>query len=282
MSHIKRIKLLLLALFLSIGATASFAEDDLEVTINQPPISIEQWYKPANKRQVWLHTMFRLRREMQAISEYSAYEDRERLVRWTEKFRDDYRSIGKMVPEWADELELGLSDNLLVAANKGDYQEVASIQQKIGRSCMGCHKEFRAVTAALYRGANFSDVVVENGETMEEQKYKDAMTGLSTAMNRIKIAIEDDRFEAASSAYTLMEHRLGDLSESCSACHKTDRQRDYLLGKKNMNDVKKLGELIEAKEVKQSQRALGGVAVQICATCHSIHRTLSDLRGFID
>ncbi len=281
MNYTKTIKLLV-AIFFASGATAVMAEDDLEVNLTKPPSSIEAWYKPANKRQVWLHTMFRLRREMQAISEYSAYEDKERLVHWTKKFNDDYNSIGEMVPEWADELEVELSQNLLLAANKGDYQEVASLQQKIGRSCMGCHKEFRAVTAALYRGPNFSDMVVEDSETMEEQKYKDAMTGLSTAMNRIKIGIEDNRFEVASSAFTLMTHRLDDLSGSCGACHKTERQRDYLLGAENMNEVKKLGELIEAKEVKQSQRVLGGVAVKICATCHSIHRTLSDLRGFID
>ena len=273
---------LLLVLFVTIGASTTYAEEALDVTITKPPSSIGEWYKPANKRQVWLHTMFRLRREMQAISEYSAYEDREHLVQWTNKFVEDYDSIGKMVPEWADELEVEQSEKLLDAANKGDYTTVAAVQQKIARSCMGCHKEYRAVTAALYRGTNFSDVVVEDSETMEEQKYKDAMTGLSTSMNRVKIAIDDSRFDVASSAYKLMSHRLNDLSESCSACHKTDRQRDYLLGEENMNEVKKLGELIEAKEVKQSQRALGGVAVKICATCHSIHRTLSDLRGFID
>ncbi len=281
MNYTKTIKLVL-ALFVAGSTTSGVAGDDLEVNITKPPGSIAAWYKPANKRQVWLHTMFRLRREMQAISEYAAYEDKERLVRWTGKFIDDYKSIGKMVPEWADELEVELAEGLLLSANKGDYQAVASSQQKIGRSCMGCHKEFRAVTAALYRGTDFSTVVVEDSETMEEQKYKDAMTGLSTAMNRIKIAIDDERFEVASSAFELMGHRLDDLSESCSACHKTDRQRNYLLGKENMHEVTKLGELIEAQEVKQSQRALGGVAVKICATCHSIHRTLSDLRGFID
>ena len=280
MRYHKTIKFLI-ALFMA-TTTASFADEPVELTITRPPASIEQWYKPENKRQVWLHTMFRLRREMQAISEYAAYEDSERLVSWTERFVKDYKSIGEMVPEWSDELELELSDKLLSAAVKSDYPQVASIQKKIGRSCMGCHKEFRAVTAALYRGANFTGVIVEDSETLEEMKYKDAMAGLSTAMNRIKIAIEDNRFESAAEAYQLMDHRLGDLAESCSACHKTERQRNYLLGEENMNEVKKLGELIEKREAKQGGRALGGVAVKICATCHSIHRNLSDLRAFID
>ncbi len=271
----------LIALFIA-TTTAAFADEQAELTITKPPASIGQWYKPENKRQVWLHTMFRLRREMQAISEYAVYEDSERLVSWTERFVKDYKSIGKMVPEWSDELELELSDKLLNAAMKSDYSQVAAIQKKVGRSCMGCHKEFRAVTAALYRGADFTGVVVEDSETMEQMQYKEAMAGLSTAMNRIKIAMEDERFESAADAYKLLDHRLGDLAESCGACHKTGRQRNYLLGDENMNEVKKLGELIEKRDAKQSGRALGGVAVKICATCHSIHRTLSDLRSFID
>jgi cytochrome c556 len=273
---------LFITLAITLVTSNASAGEDREITVSQPPLSIEQWYKPANKRQVWLHTMFRLRREMQAMTEYAAFEDKERLVSWSEKFVKDYRSIGEMVPEWADELETEQVEHLVAAANKGDFAGVATAQQKIGQSCMGCHKEYRAVTAALLRGANFSTAVVEDGETMEELQYKDFMVGLSTAMNRIVIAIDDNRFDVATSAYELLGQRIDDLKESCSACHKTDRQRDYLLGTEAMAQLQELGRLIEAKEVTASQRALGGMAVEVCATCHSIHRTVSDLREFIE
>lgn len=272
----------LFAFGFSMLAMVSYAQTDREVIITKPPVSIGKWYKPENKRQVWLHTMFRLRREMQAISEYSAYEDQKHLVQWIRKFTDDYQSIGKMVPEWNDELEFELVDRMERAAKNGDYQSVGSIQQKIGKSCMGCHNEFRAVTAALYRGSNFSNAVVEDSETMEELNYKDAMAGLNTAMNRIVIAIIDDRFEVAGQAYELMAHRMEDLGNSCSACHPSDRQRDYLMGEESQNKIHLLGELIKKKDAKQSQRTLGELAVEVCATCHSIHRNLSDLRDFIE
>jgi len=258
------------------------AEQPREVTLNLPPASIEQWYKPANKRQVWLHTMFRLRREMQAITEYAAYEDKAHLLSWSEKFAKDYRTIGEMVPEWSDELEVDLVDRLQVMAKKGDFAGIARVQKKIGQSCMGCHKEYRAVTAALYRGANFSAALVENSETMEELKYKESMAGLSSAMNRMVIAIADNRFDVANTAFALMGKRIADLKGSCGACHKTDKQRDYLLGTEAMSQIQKLGKLIEKKEVKASQRAIGGIAVEVCASCHSIHRTPSDLRAVID
>ncbi|MDH3354007.1 MAG: cytochrome c [Chromatiales bacterium] len=265
-----------------LSLSIAHANEEQNISLSKPPTSIMQWYKPNNKRQVWLHTMFRLRREMQAIAEYSAYQDKRRLVTWSERFVKDYQSIGKMVPEWADELEVEWGARLLSAAKSGDFKGVGAAQRKIGKSCGGCHKEYRAVTAALYRGASFKDVMIEDDETMEESSFKKSMGGLSSSMNRIKIAMVDSRFEVAESAYELMSKRLKDLSGSCSACHKTDKQRNYLLGEQSMAKVKKLGALIKAKEVKQAQQTLGGVAVEICATCHSIHRTLADLREFID
>lgn len=281
MGHQRLIKYLV-AVAILLATSVSHAEGEREVTITKPPVSIAQWYKPENKRQVWLHTMFRLRREMQAMSEYSAFEDKERLARWMEKFVEDYKSIGKMVPEWNDELELELIERLQRAVDAGDYEQVGSIQNKIAKSCTGCHKEFRAVTASLYRGSNFDAAVVEDSETMEELEYREAMVGLGTAMNRIIIAMDDERLEVAEQAYELMAHRINDLAQSCSACHKTDRQRDYLLGEESLNRVESLGELIRNRDIKQSQRTLGGIAVEVCATCHSIHRNLSDLRRFID
>jgi len=269
-------------LLITLAVSPTFADEEREVNFSKAPSSIAQWYKPTNKRQVWLHTMFRLRREMQAMGEYAAFEDKARLILWSDKFAKDYRSIGEMVPEWADELEMDWLKRLQIAARSGDFVGVGAAQRKIGNSCGGCHKEYRAVTAALYRGANFDRLMVEDGETMEELTFKKSMVGLSNAMNRIKIAVVDSRFDVAEAAHELMSQRLEDLAGSCGACHKTDRQRDYLLGEENMARVQKLVELIKARESKEAQRALGGVAVEICATCHGIHRTLADLRGFID
>ena len=43
--------------------------------VKTPPPILAQWYKPQNKRQVWLHNMFKLRREMQAIEFYAQRQD---------------------------------------------------------------------------------------------------------------------------------------------------------------------------------------------------------------
>ena len=80
-----------------------------EVSLKKPPASLEEWYKPANKRQVWLHTMFRLRREMQAIAEYAkqnepAANNQVVMQKWIKRLQQDYNKIADMVPEWEKKL----------------------------------------------------------------------------------------------------------------------------------------------------------------------------------
>ena len=67
----RRSILILVALIYS-GLVTGSAGAQAEKALMLPPTSLAQWYKPANKRQVWLHNMFKLRRELQAVVEYAS------------------------------------------------------------------------------------------------------------------------------------------------------------------------------------------------------------------
>ncbi len=252
-----------------------------EATLSLPPASLGQWYKPVAKRQVWLHTMFRLRREMQAVGWYATREERERLVKWSDRLARDYRSIGEMVPEWADELELEWLQRLRQAAGIGDYETVGKALRRIGTSCSGCHREYRAVTALLYRTPDFGRVTVEDSETLEEVPYRDAMGRLSTLVNRIKIASDDGDRETALAALAELRRRMGDLGEGCGGCHRDPAPRERILGDASRRQLDALEAGIDAGDTKQTGRALGTLAVESCARCHGVHRTLNAIRGEI-
>jgi len=270
----------MLSLLVGLAQPAAFAADE-EVTLSLPPASLGQWYKPANKRQVWLHTMFSLRRSMQAVSEYAALEDREHLQAWAAKLVKKYRSIGDMVPEWQDELELEWADKLVAAAGTMDVDTIQRAQRKIGVSCSGCHREYRAVVAMLYRSPDFGKVLVEDSETLEELPYPKFMNGLSYSLNRIKIAFGDGRPDAALDAVEQLRTRLADLGEGCVACHKDGGQRDWVLGASAEKRLKELQAAIGDNRRRDGMMTLGGLAVEVCARCHGIHRTLADMRGLI-
>ena len=271
----------LLMLTLLASSFLVVAEEEKTLSLQLPPPSLEKWYRPANKRDVWLHTMFRLRREMQAVSEYAALEDQARLKKWLDRLEKDYLSIGDMVPEWKDELEAGLLKKMQAAAKAVDVENLARLQRKLGKSCQSCHAEYKLTAALRYRAPDFSVVKVESEETMEEEDYSRVMSRLSLLLNRVKIAGDDGRKQAAMDALDQLEQRLADLGTSCPACHKQQSSREAILGEAARAALAHVRQGLEAGDRKQTGRYLGEFAVGVCADCHAIHRLQSDMRRLL-
>lgn len=271
----------LMALFLVLGLSMLGSGWAGEKLLQQPPESLAQWYKPMNERQVWLHNMFKLRREMQAVTEYAARGEQALTQKWSGRLVEHYRKIGEMVPEWQDELELEWAARLLRSAEEGNYPEVNRAVKKLGMSCRSCHREFRALTAARYRTPDYSKVLVEDSETLEEQPLGDVMDRLSLLVNRIKIASEDEQTGVALESLNELGRRFGDLSKSCSGCHKDETPKERILGRDTLHLLEELRAAVQQGDRKTAGRKLGGMAVTACARCHGVHRTLYDLNRFI-
>ena len=271
------ISILILSLISLVFITFSFYSKKTVIVV-LPPDSLEQWYKPANKRHVWLHVMFKLRREMQAISEYAATGDLPHLLKWTEKLVRDYKKAGDMVPEWKEAMKPHLVDELLDAVQQNKRDKIKQTQQKLDRVCQKCHNRYRAITAAIYRSADFSQIRLNDIHTNKPLSYKKSMKSLSESMNRIVIGIADQKFDLAQSSTDELERRMDKLAQSCDKCHDDDAARETILGRKNKDRFAELRKLLESKNANKAGRAVGEIAVTACARCHSIHRTTSALR----
>lgn len=268
-------------LFLVLATLVYFQITSHSTSVLLPPSSLERWYKPASKRQVWLHTMFSLRRSMQAVAEYAASGDRALLLKWAEKLAKDYNKAAEMVPEWKEDLKLGRMERLLAAVREQDEKGVEEAHRDLSKACKGCHRKYRAVTAALYRAPDFSGLQVENSATQKKQSYADAMAGLSTIMNKMVIAMADQRWQRAQDGRRELAARLDDLAQSCASCHKEESAKNVVLGPRSTEALEALGGLFAVQDGRKAGRALGEIAVSICARCHGIHRTLAELRTLI-
>jgi len=265
-----------LALILVSGATQ--AEPD-KITLTLPPSSLAQWYKPANKRQVWLHTMFKLRREMQAVKEYALQKDATGTKKWGERLVKSYRKIPKMVPEWQNKARLDWADALESAAQQGNYKQVLRAHKKLRESCNLCHQDFQTLAAALYRAPDFSthQITLQN----KAIHYGKFMELLTATVNRIKIATEDQHPQVAMRSLKQLKTQLQALGTNCQKCHQDEAPKERILGANTQEILKKLEESIQNNQPKQTGRFLGEAAVAICARCHGVHRTLSDLSQFL-
>lgn len=263
----------LVMLSLSILAGNLFALD----TTTEIPDSLGKWYKPENKRQVWLHTMFAMRRELQAVEEYSAQGDVASLKKWSDKLISHYRRLPEMVPEWLDEVDLEAVTDLETAVAKGDLSIITSTTRNLSRSCQGCHSDFRVLARLRFRTANFDNLeILQQGKPVSLQSFKKEMI---KTVNRIKISAVDNHWDKADSALKTLEFNLRDYAVSCASCHKDEQPRERILGSESWTGLDKLQQSISSKDLKQTGRYLGAIAVNICARCHGVHRTLSEISG---
>lgn len=264
-------------LLLMLMSSLALAQDNIR-TLPLPPESLSQWYPPANQRQVWLHTMFSLRRSMQAVGEYNALGDSKLAARWAERFAKDYKRLAEMVPEWKDEIEGGQADRLVTAARQGDSDGVISALRRLGTTCRSCHNENRAIVTLVYRMPDYQDITVENSDTMEEVRYPQHMERLGLLMNRVKIAQEDGRHGVAQEAGRSFIAGVKDLADSCGACHKDEAPRERIFGPAIQQALTALDQELQQNNQKGTDEALGTLGAYACGRCHSIHKNSAELR----
>ena len=259
------------------GVVTAYADN--AVSLDVPPVSLEKWYKPANKRQVWLHTMFKLRREMQAVSEYAKLNDQPGMAKWISRLEKDYNKISEMVPEWEKEIKPRLLPELEMFAEKGDAPRVAKTLKMIQRTCDDCHQNYQPLVTAMYRSPHYDEIKVKtiNGS---QQGFEDNMEDLSESVNRILIALDDGHKATAMKASKTLSKQLQNLGDSCNACHKDDAYpRERILGKATQQRLETLQTNMAKGQVKDSQKLMGEIAVTVCARCHNTHRIVYDLRN---
>lgn len=262
---------ILLLVFLSFCFSSLSAKQN--DALKEAPVSLKQWYKPDNKRNVFQHNMFKLRRELQALNQYREDEDLPHTQKWAAEFVTHYKKIAEMVPEWEGELRLKRINQLDVAAKEGDFKTIGKAIKKLQKSCTNCHETFRAQVAAIYRAADFSQIHVQFND--DKVNYQDFMRILMRDVNRIKIASSDGDKVKAQNALKNVRKGVYTLRSSCNDCHKGDKAKNYYLGKETTELMDKLEVAIEKGK---SGRALGEFAVQACAGCHGSHRILYDLK----
>lgn len=259
------VQFIIVALALVVGFYLKSLHQDKIKVVYSPPSEIAKWYKPESKRHVFLHTMFSLRREMQAIEQYASEENKERLDSWMLRFEKHYKKIGLMVPSWSSKLDLPLLSQLKESVDRSEFSEVLTLSKKLKASCDSCHDKYQGITALIYRSPNFSGLTLSTGES-----FLSHMNKLTYLVNDIKISMEDRNVTNASSSLERLVGEMKLVGETCVNCHNNDAMEypnDAIL-----ETTLHLEEQLKNGTLREQGRTLGTLAVQACATCHGTHK----------
>lgn len=262
--------LLQLILILIVGSLV-YKHQNKVALVKMPPTELSQWYKPENKRQVWLHNMFKLRREMQAVEDYAEQQDDKHLVMWAEQLEKHYLKIAEMVPSWQNKLDRQTMFALNKASVGKDYSQVSLHLDKLKQSCDSCHNDYRAITALTYRSPDFSTIKVNDNTPFNEH-----MKILTQQVNQIKISVQDGYTKRALSSLDELNVSMDELSEACVNCHKNNSKTyPSELMTKTLSGLKTA---LVSGSAKDQSRELGTLAVLACARCHGTHRIAYDVK----
>jgi len=263
-------------LLIAVVAGVVYIHKDKVKLHKTPPASLAKWYMPENKRQEWLHNMFKLRREIQAVKLYSTSNDDELLDKWTAQLSKHYLKISEMVPEWDKKLNVEALNQLQVSVKDRDKQRVSLALDDLNASCDSCHQDYRVTVATMYRAPDFSSVKLS-----QSAEYKKHMQALIRQLNQVKIASEDGKRDVAISSLSELNHGIKLQGETCVQCHKKD-----IKVYPDVNITKTIANLEQSLATgtqKEQGKALGSLAVQACARCHGTHRIAYDNRkAFVD
>lgn len=257
--------IILQVLILLLATGVIYMHQDKTNLVKTPPTALAQWYKPENKRQVWLHNMFKLRREMQAVAFYAKNQDAEHMQKWAEQLNQHYFKIADMVPSWQKKLVPETMAALTLASEKKDYSAVLVQHKALQQSCDSCHDDYQAITALTYRAPDFSGIKLS-----EQVSYVSHMNTLTTQVNQIKISAQDGNIPFALSSLADLTQGMELLGQTCVDCHKKDR-KPYP-SETMKNTLLSLEESLTSGTAKQQGRDLGTLAVLACARCHGTHR----------
>ena len=272
--------LIILLTFALLPAPADAEQNSVSIAL--PPASIAQWYKPQNKRQVWLHLMFRLGQTLHAVNSYERDGDTERMAHWAGLFAEKYRQIPVMVPQWRDEVDEAAISALEEAAGKLDVSGIKAAMKKIRQTCKSCHGEYKAATIALYRSADFSKIKAVAAKGENPMSYKELMRVLHLDLNSLKVAREDKQPEKAIYYAGKVGEKLSSLEKSCKSCHRDPEPKERILGEKTKQTMTALKEALkEPGKTKKSGRLLGELGYTVCGRCHGIHRNSSDIKRLL-
>ena len=248
-----------------------FMHQDQVMLIKTPPPSLAKWYKPENKRQEWLHNMFKLRREMQAVKIYSDNKDTKNLDKWITQLSEHYLKIADMVPQWQKKLDkISLAD-LQKNAKERNFKQISLSLEELNESCVSCHQDFRTITATLYRAPDFSSMKIDGSIDLASHMDK-----LTKQINQIKIASVDGKQDVALGALSDLKEGMQTLGTTCSNCHEKENLQ-YPTDTVNLT-VNSLEQNLKTGTLKDQGRDLGTLAVLACARCHGTHRLSFDSR----
>ena len=235
------------------------------------PTSLNALYPPVTNAPVFLFKMIEMGNSLNATGINFFEADHENMQVSFNRFKTVYIEFLGLVPEWEDYFSLKEVDELELALNSKEMEKVGLAFENMGKVCHTCHAANITRVQHKFAWGNFSDISLTDPVNGKENSFSEIMHIMTISYDGITTDLIEGQLEYSRKHFTDFNTRFEAMSETCIACH--DSERKYYVDNNIQNMIKAIGEEIakEKPEVERIKDLTKGIGYESCYKCHLVH-----------
>ena len=258
--------------FISMGwgvNTETAPESGKDISI---PASLDALYPPKAPAPVFLFKMIELATSFTAVGVNLFESDYDNLQGSFQRFKNVYTELPKMVPEWKEYFPEKNIIELEAALNSKDMGKIGPAFEKMGGVCLSCHAENQTIVQHKFQWDDFSNISVTDPVSGKDNSFSGFMHQVAFSYDGITTDLMENQIDNSRKHFADFKKRFTAMSESCDACHSTERH--YYVDNNVMSMINNIGEEIgkETPDIKKIQGLAEGIGIESCYKCHLVHQ----------
>lgn len=239
---------------------------------NSIPASLDALYPPRAPAPIFLLKMIEMASSLTAIGVNYFESDFDNMQGSFQRFKNVYTELPKLVPEWKEYFSEKNITELEAALNSKDMGKIGPAFEKMGGVCQSCHAVNQTIVQHKYQWDDFSNVTVTDPVGGKDNSFAEFMHQVAFSYDGITTDLMENQLENSRKHFADFKKRFIAMSESCYACHNSERR--YYVDEGVMSMINNIGEEIgkEAPDVKKIQGLAEGIGFESCYKCHLVHQ----------
>lgn len=231
------------------------------------PQSLDKYYE---KEPVYLFKMFELGGALMGIIANFQQKDVNNTKTSFDRFSQLYIESANLVPEWSKYYDIEAVSKLGEAVNSEDPGQIFPALDKVGATCINCHKAEKPAIWAKYHWKDFRDIKISTGNPQEPELPWAAakVKYLGPAFDGAIINIKENQSKDAIESWNQFEAMFSNMEKACLQCH-SEPPRYFV-----SQDVKSLIDNVEKQittgNLEDANKNIQQIGME-CYKCHVIH-----------